>query len=286
MHLGFSAMNNPRGLTPAQLGKELESRGFESLWIGEHPQIPVARTTPYPGGGDLPESYLDMMDPFLSLLSAAQAAPTLRVGTGVALVLEHNLFDLAKSIATLDRLTDGRVEFGVGVGWNVEELAFVSQIPWAARYRALGEAIGALRELWTQEESSFHGEFFNFDPVWCRPGPVQTPHPRVHLGAAGKLGTREAVIWADGWMPMDASPEILGRKLVRFREAADAAGRNPNDIVVSVVTMGDPEPDALLAYRELGVTRVILGAGRQGESDPATTLPFLDRYAPLVDDLR
>jgi len=283
--LGFSTMNNPIGLTPSELGIELESRGFESLWIGEHPHIPSSRATPYPGGGEMPEMYRSMMDPFLSLLAAATATTTLKIGTGVALPLEHDLFDLAKTMATLDVLSSGRLLCGVGVGWNVEELANASAVPWAQRYRALGECVGALRSLWCDEESEYHGEFFDFDPVWSFPKPEQQPHPPVCLGAGGRIGTREAVEWADGWMPMDLALGDVAKKVGRFRQAAEDAGRDPAAIPVTIVVSGNPKAETLESYRELGVDRAVLGASRSDEADPSSALRFLDTYCGLTESL-
>ena len=202
MRLGFSSMNNPADLAPDRLARELESRGFDSLWVGEHSHIPVSRHTPYPTGGEMPEQYKWMMDPFLSLLLAATASTGLLIGTGVALPLEHDLLDLAKTVATLDQLSGGRLLFGVGVGWNEEELANHRPVKWSQRYLALGEAVAALRSLWRDEESEFHGRFYDFDPVWSFPKPAQRPHPPVLCGTGGRTGTREAVAWADGWLSL------------------------------------------------------------------------------------
>jgi probable F420-dependent oxidoreductase len=285
MRVGFSSMNTPADLAPDLLARELDARGYDSLWIGEHTHIPVSRLTPYPAGGELPAPYRTMMDPFLGLLLAASASDRLLIGTGVALPLEHHLIDLAKTVATLDQLSGGRFLFGVGVGWNREELANHSAIPWAQRYRALGECIAALRTLWCEEEAEFHGEFFDFDAVWMLPKPLQRPHPPVLCGMGGKLGTREAVAWADAWMPMDVALGDVARKLGLFRAAAERAGRDPDSVPITMVTFGDPDLHTLSAYRDLGVERVIVGASRTGWDDPATTLPCLDRYAEMIPDL-
>jgi len=283
VHLGFASMNTPEELAPDRLGRALEERGFESLWMGEHSHIPVSRRTPYPAGGELPAPYLRMMDPFVSLTRAAMATESLRLGTGVALPLEHDLFDLAKSVATLDHASAGRFEFGVGVGWNEEELANHRPIPWRQRYRALAECVAALRRLWCDEEAEFHGAFYDFDPVWSFPKPLQSPHPPVLCGTAGKLGTQHAVAWADAWMPTDVGLGDVARKVARFRQAAEAAGRDP--VPISLVTFGDPDLATLVSYAELGIERAILGSARRGWDDPATTLPFLDRYAEMVPKL-
>jgi probable F420-dependent oxidoreductase len=288
MELGFSTMNTPEDVRPYVLARELEDRGYTSLFIGEHSHIPVSRRTPYPTGGDMPDQYRRMMDPFVSLTLAASATERLQLGLGVCLVLEHHLLDLAKSVATLDLLSGGRVLFGVGVGWNVEELEnHRPDITWAQRYRASEECVAALRSCWTDEASSFHGEFFDFDDVWSFPKPAQRPHPPVLLGTGGKVGTQHAVRWADEWMPMDAAlggpvPNGVAKKVARFREAAAELGR---DIPISLITFGDPTPETLHHYRELGIVRTVIGASRTGWNDPSTTMPFIDRYAPLIDEL-
>ena len=285
MQLGFSSMNTPTDIAPDVLARELEARGYESLWMGEHSHIPASRRTPYPAGGEMPAPYKSMMDPSLSLLLAARASEHLLVGTGVALPLEHDLFALAKSVSTLDHLSGGRLLFGVGVGWNEEELADHRPLKWNQRYRALGECIGALRALWCEEEAAFHGEFFDFEPVWSFPKPLQQPHPPVLCGTGGRVGTREAVAWADGWMPMDIALGDVGRKVARFREIASDAGRDPGAIPITMVTFGDPDLATLARYRELGVDRVVLGSARTGWDDPVTTLPCLDTYAAMMPEL-
>ena len=280
MELGFSTMNTPDDVRPDILARALEDRGYSSLFIGEHSHIPTSRRTPYPTGGEMPDQYRRMMDPFVSLTMAAMATEQMQIGTGVCLVLEHHVLDLAKRVATLDLASGGRLLFGVGVGWNVEELDnHRPDITWAQRYRATEECVEALRRCWTADASEFHGDFFDFDPVWSYPKPAQRPHPPVLLGTGGKVGTHHAVRWADGWMPMDVALGDVARRIARFREVATAAGR---EIPISLVTFGDPTPETLHHYRELGVVRTIIGASRTGWDDPATTMPFIDRYAALV----
>ena len=158
MKVGYTTMNTPADIAPPVLGPLLESAGFDSIWIGEHSHIPVSRETPYPTGGDMPWQYTTMMDPFLSLMQIGDHAPSLLLGLGVALPLEHDVFVLAKQVATLDVLSGGRVQFGVGVGWNREELANHHDVKWSMRYRALADCVAALRALWTNDESEHHGE--------------------------------------------------------------------------------------------------------------------------------
>ena len=281
MKIGYTTMNTPADISPRVLGPLLESAGFDSIWIGEHSHIPVSRTTPYPTGGEMPWQYTTMMDPFISLTQIAEHTTDLILGLGVALPLEHDVLVLAKTVATLDVLSAGRVHFGVGVGWNQEELANHNPVKWSLRYRALGECVGALRSLWIDDESEYHGEFYNFEKLWSRPKPLQTPHPPILFGAGGKLGTQHTVSWADGWMPLDVTLGDVTKRVKKFREVAAAAGRF--DIPISMVAFGDPSLDTLLIYRDLGIERVIVGSGRQGWEDPAGVPAFIERYADMLD---
>ena len=283
MKIGYTTMNTPADIAPRILGPLLEDAGFESIWIGEHSHIPVSRSTPYPTGGDMPWQYTTMMDPFISLNQIGEHTTHLLLGLGVALPLEHDVLALAKTAATLDVLSNGRLQFGVGVGWNQEELANHSSVKWSMRYRALAECVGALRALWVDDESEFHGEYFNFDKVWSRPKPLQQPHPPIWFGAGGKLGSQHTIAWADGWMPLDVTLGDVTKRVNKFRQLSTDAGRH--DIPISMVAFGDPTLDTLLMYRDLGIERVIVGSGRDGWEDPSGVPAFIDRYARIRDQL-
>ena len=283
MKIGYTTMNTPADIAPRVLGPMLEDAGFDSIWIGEHSHIPVSRATPYPTGGDMPWQYTTMMDPFISLTQIGEHTTNLLLGLGVALPLEHDVLALAKTAATLDVLSNGRLQFGVGVGWNQEELANHSSVKWSMRYRALAECVGALRSLWVDDESEFHGEYFNFDKVWSRPKPMQNPHPPIWFGAGGKLGSQHTVAWADGWMPLDVTLGDVTKRVNKFRQLSADAGRH--DIPISMVAFGDPTLDTLLMYRDLGIERVIVGSGRDGWEDPSGVPAFIDRYAEMRDQL-
>ena len=198
MHLGFSSMNTADDPAPALLARTLEDAGFESLWYGEHSHIPACRSTPYPAGGELPAPYRKMMDPYISLMAAAAATSRLRLGTGIALLLERELFSQAKTIATLDRLSGGRVLIGCGVGWNEEEFNNATSLPWERRYLALRETVEAQRALFRDPEPAYHGELIDFDPVWFDPKPVQAGGPPVIFGAMGPLGLIALLVAATG----------------------------------------------------------------------------------------
>ena len=283
MKIGYTTMNTPADIAPRVLGPMLEDAGFDSIWIGEHSHIPVSRATPYPTGGDMPWQYTTMMDPFISLTQIGEHTTNLLLGLGVALPLEHDVLALAKTAATLDVLSNGRLQFGVGVGWNQEELANHSSVKWSMRYRALAECVGALRSLWVDDESEFHGEYFNFDKVWSRPKPMQNPHPPIWFGAGGKLGSQHTIAWADGWMPLDVTLGDVTKRVNKFRQLSADAGRL--DIPISMVAFGDPTLDTLLMYRDLGIERVIVGSGRDGWEDPSGVPAFIDRYAKMRDQL-
>mgnify|MGYP000539223063 FL=1 len=283
MKIGYTTMNTPADIAPRVLGPMLEDAGFDSIWIGEHSHIPVSRATPYPTGGDMPWQYTTMMDPFISLTQIGEHTTNLLLGLGVALPLEHDVLALAKTAATLDVLSNGRLQFGVGVGWNQEELANHSSVKWSMRYRALAECVGALRSLWVDDESEFHGEYFNFDKVWSRPKPSQQPHPPIWFGAGGKLGSQHTIAWADGWMPLDVTLGDVTKRVNKFRQLSADAGRH--DIPISMVAFGDPTLDTLLMYRDLGIERVIVGSGRDGWEDPSGVPAFIDRYAEMRDQL-
>jgi probable F420-dependent oxidoreductase len=283
MKIGYTTMNTPADIAPRILGPLLEDAGFDSIWIGEHSHIPVSRTTPYPTGGDMPWQYTTMMDPFISLTQIGEHTTNLLLGLGVALPLEHDVLALAKSASTLDVLSNGRLQFGVGVGWNQEELANHSNVKWSMRYRALAECVGALRSLWVDDESEFHGEYFNFDKVWSRPKPMQQPHPPIWFGAGGKLGSQHTIAWADGWMPLDVTLGDVPKRVAKFRQLSTDGGRQ--DIPISMVAFGDPSLDTLLMYRDLGIERVIVGSGRDGWEDPSGVPAFIERYANMRDQL-
>ena len=285
MHLAFSSMNTPLDPPPAELAKALEQRGFESLWYGEHSHIPCCRTTPYPPGGELPAPYSNMMDPYISLMAAAAATTTLRLGTGIALLMERELFSQAKTIASLDRLSHGRVLIGTGVGWNEEEFSNSNPHPFNKRYAVLKETVAATRALWTQDEAEYHGDYIDFDPVWPGPKPVQAGGPKIYMGAMGPLGIKHAARWADGWYPVDIGLPDPEQAVTDFRKMVSDAGREPSEVAINIQIMDTSDLDKLKRYRDLGVERATVGVAVDMWDKPDQVMPMIDRFASIIPDL-
>lgn len=289
MKFGYMCMNSAYGIRPARLATELEQRGFDSFWVPEHSHIPVDRTSPFITGGELPEGYLHMMNPLVSLASAASVTTRLKLGTGVCLLLQHTLPDLAMQTATLDVLSDGRLEFGVGVGWNAEELAdHRPELPFRQRYSAMRERIDALRTLWRDEVASFDGKYEKFSPSWVYPKPVRGAIP-VLLGNFGPVGISHAAACADEWMPIDhmlkgadGKPDVAGR-IADFRAELEKNGRDPSAVPISLFMFSRPTPDRIERYAALGVHRLIVSPPHANLQDADFTLRHLDELSGIVE---
>jgi probable F420-dependent oxidoreductase len=286
MHLGFSSMNTADDPAPDLLARTLEEAGFESLWYGEHSHIPISRRTPYPAGGELPEPYKKMMDPYVSLMAAAAATTRLKLGTGIALLMERELFSQAKTICTLDRLSGGRLLIGCGVGWNEEEFENATSLPWKRRYLALKEVVAAQRALFTDSAPEYHGELIDFDPVWFEPKPLQAGGPPILFGAMGPLGVRHAARWADGWFPVDIAMPDVRQGIEDFRQLVRDGGRNPDDIEITLGIMAPViTADLLKSYRDMGIHRCNIGVGEQNWDKPEIVMPMIEEFAKIIPEL-
>lgn len=288
MRFGYMTMNSASGLHPAQLGKELESRGFESMWVPEHGHIPTSRETPHPSANPLPEGYLHMMNPFVSLAAASAVTERLVLGTAVSLILQHDVIDLATEVATLDVLSGGRVVLGVGVGWNAEELAdHRPELPFRQRYRAMRERVAALRALWQRSEEGFEGTWDKISPSWVYPKPTRGTVP-IALGNWGPLGVRHAAEYADEWMPIDqyllgedGRPDV-GLGIERFRSLVADAGRDPAEVSISLLLFSRPKPARIESYAALGVGRIVISVPSSDVVDADFIRRDLDEVTPLV----
>lgn len=278
MDVGITTFVTDRGMPPTELAAEVEARGFAALWVGEHTHIPVDRATQWPLGDDgepLPDDYTRMYDPFVALAAAAAVTTRLRLGTSVCLVNQHHPLTLAKAVASLDQLSGGRLAFGVGSGWNVEEMGHHGVDP-GRRTARLREHVAALRALWTSDEASYDGEWVRFGPSWSWPKPVQRPHPPVIVGG-GKTVLADVVAWADGWMPLEGAMPI-DRLIDRLHRLADDAGRPRSSIRIDV-SYATPTTEALDGYQVMGVDGTILEL-ETGSRDE--TLRRLDALASLA----
>jgi probable F420-dependent oxidoreductase len=280
--MDFGAVMFPTdyAIQPDELARALEERGFESIWVPEHTHIPASRRSPWPGGGPLPREYWSSYDPFLALMAAGAATRRLRLGTGVCLVVERDPIVTAKEVATLDRLSGGRVLFGIGGGWNAEEMEDHGT-DFKSRWRLLRERVLAMKEIWTKDDAEFHGEFVNFGPIWSLPKPAQKPHPPVVIGGDGPTTFDRVVEFGDGWMPILRPGLDPVAKIAALRERLQRAGRDPASAPVSVF-FAPPKTPALAAMAKAGVARAIFGL----PSEPRdAVLPRLDIYASVIRSL-
>ena len=280
MHFGASIFFTDYSISPGELAKALESRGFESLWAAEHSHIPLSRKSPWGGGGDLPKQYYDVMDPFVALTAAAAVTTKLNLGTGVCLVNQRDPIQTAKLVASIDQISNGRFLFGVGNGWNQDEMENHGTV-FASRHKLVRERIEAMRAIWTQTKAEYHGEFVNFDPMMTWPKPVQKPHPPVIVGGAYPYAARRAARYGDGWMPLGGRPGQYGDVfdyVPKFREMLKAAGREPASCPVSLFGSSN-DADVLKRYRDLGIVRVSISLPA-AKAD--TILPILDKCAALA----
>ena len=286
MHLGFSSMNTADDPALDILARTLEEAGFESLWYGEHSHIPCSRMTPYPPGGEMPDPYKLMMDPYLSLMTAANATSRLRLGTGIALLMERDILSQAKTIATLDILSGGRLMIGTGVGWNQEEYENVNPHPFNKRSAVLRETVEATRRLWTEEQACYRGDYIMFDPVWAFPKPQQAGGPPVFLGAMGPLGRRHAAAWADGWYPVDVAMGDVAETLAAFKEEVREAGRDPEEIEINIQIMDTSNMDKLKEYRDMGIQRATIGVNMELWDKPEAVMPMIEEYSRVIPELK
>ena len=280
MLLGAYMFATDYAIRPDDLARCLEERGFESMWVPEHTHIPASRRSPWPGGPDLPQEYWHTYDPFLALTAAAGATTNLRLGTGICLMVERDPITTAKEIATLDRLSGGRFIFGVGGGWNAEEMGDHGTI-FKRRWRLLRERILAMKEIWTSEEAEYHGEFVDFGKMWAFPKPVQTPHPPIIMGGDGPTTFDRVIEYCDGWMPIGGRPArgpSLPEKIALLRRQAAEAGRDPASISITVFG-ARPDQDTVDRMEAAGVERLIF---ELPAADRETALPLIDQYAKLI----
>ena len=275
LNFGTSMFFTDYSMAPGELGQALEERGFESVWAPEHSHIPLSRKTPFPVGSDLPKKYFDAMDPFVTLTVAAMATKKLKVGTGICLVAQRDPIQTAKLVASIDQVSGGRFLFGIGNGWNQDEMENHGTV-FETRHKLARENVEAMKAIWTKSKAEYHGEFVNFDPMMAWPKPVQKPHPPVIVGGAFPYSARRAIRYGDGWIPQAARGGYseIADMIPRFREMATEAGRDPKSIEITV-WFPKQDLDLMKRYEDLGVARVVFNL----DSDKS------DKVMPVIDSL-
>ncbi len=279
MKFGASMFFTDYSMTPAALARAVEDRGFDILWAPEHSHIPLSRKTSFVMGGDLPKRYYDTMDPFVTLTAAAMATTTLKVGTGVCLIAQRDPIQTAKLVASIDQVSGGRFVFGVGNGWNQDEMENHGTA-FATRHKLARERIEAMKAIWTQTKPEYHGEFVDFGPMMAWPKPVQKPHPPIVVGGAFPYSARRAIRYGDGWMPQvtPTATTPLPDLIPRFRQMAAEAGRDPASLAISIGGQ-QPDIDLIKRYQDLDVERVSVSLLSEKED---TILPVLDQWVAVM----
>jgi probable F420-dependent oxidoreductase len=280
MLFGVQMFSTHYAIRPDALAREVEARGFESLWLPEHTHIPVSRRSAWPGGPVLPKEYSHTYDLFVALASAAAVTTRIKVASGICLLVERDPITTAKEVASLDHLSGGRVLFGIGAGWNAEEMEHHGTV-FRTRWKLLKERVQAMKAIWSQDEAAFDGDFVHFEPIWSWPKPVQRPHPPVILGAHGPKALARVVDYCDGWIPIGMRSGDLPTEIGALHRLAREKGRDPETISVNVY--GVPaDREVLVRLRDAGITRAVFSLPPAG---PEKVLPLLDRYADTARSL-
>lgn len=276
MQVGVCYFPTDYGIDIVELARALEDRGFASLYVPEHTHIPLSRKTPFPGGGEIPKRYSHTHDPFVALSFAAAATKKLIVGTGILLVPQHEPIVTAKAIASLDQLSGGRFVFGIGGGWNVDEMENHGATH-ATRFKMMREHVLAMKALWTEEAASYKGEFVQFDPVWSWPKPKQKPNPPILLGGESDHTMRRIIEYCDGWLPRPRGFDPV-QGIQRLHSMASAKGRDPKSLSITVFA-APPDPAVLASYEKAGIDGALLAIPDESRDE---ILRRLDGWAPLA----
>ena len=276
MDIGIMTFNTEYGIRADHMARLLEDAGYESFWVPEHTHIPADRRSPYPGGGDLPRPYYHMSDPFVSLGAAAAVTTRLKLATGICLVVEHDPITLAKQVATLDMISDGRFLFGIGAGWNAEEMENHGT-EFKTRFKVMRERVEAMKAIWADEQASYHGDFVNFDNIISYPKPVQQPNPPIIFGGATPLARQRVAGFCDGWMPIDVLLDDLPDAIADLHRRAEIAGREPKSIDITMFAFDGADGDTILRYNDLDIDRLVLVAPRAKDA----ALDFVERFSEM-----
>ena len=277
MEIGVFQFSTDYAMRVDELARAVEERGFESLFVPEHTHIPASRESPWPGGADLPKEYWHTLDPFVALATAAAVTTKLRVGTGICLLTERDPIVTAKEVASIDLLSDGRMELAIGAGWNAEEMENHGT-EFKQRFSVMSDRAKAIKTLWNEQEPEYHGPHVDFDPVWSFPKPIQHPNPPILIGGESIHTLRRVVDYGDGWFPRARGGFDANAEVARLKAAADEGGRDFSTLTISV--FGAPAKSEVMdSYRAAGITRALLPLP---PGDANQVLPLLDEYAALL----
>ncbi|HET9199423.1 MAG TPA: LLM class F420-dependent oxidoreductase [Dehalococcoidia bacterium] len=277
MKFGITMFPADFAMDPVELGRAVEERGFESLWFPEHTHIPTSRKSPWPGGPELPREYYHTHDPFVALAAVAATTTSLKLGTGICLVVERDPITTAKEVASLDLLSNGRFLFGIGGGWNLEEMENHGTDP-DRRWKLMRERVLAMKEIWANDEAEFHGKHVDFDPIWSWPKPVQKPHPPIYVGGGGPHTFQRVVDYGDAWLPILARVQgSVKDRIDELNRMAAEKGRGP----IPVTAFGArPDPATFEEYEAAGIERCVLWLPPAPADE---VMPVLDRHAELMN---
>lgn len=275
---GVTIFPTDYAIQPVELAKAVEERGLDSLFFPEHTHIPTSRATPFPGGGDLPQMYWHTHDPFVALGACAAVTERIRLGTGICLVIERDPITLAKEVASLDVLSNGRFVLGIGAGWNREEMENHGA-NYPKRWAVVREKVLAMKAIWAEDEAEYHGEHVNFDPIWSWPKPVQAGGPPIWIGANSKWVFDRVAEYADGWMPIGG---LGSGNMERMTEALAARGRKIEDLELALFS-APTDVDQLKGRIEQGFDELIFSLP---DAPAEKVLPLLDRFASIADAIR
>jgi len=280
MKLGIAMFPTDYSIMPGELAQAVEERNFESLWFPEHTHIPTSRKSRWPGGPVLPEVYKQALDPFMALTASAMTTKRIKLATGICLVVERDPIHTAKNVATIDYLSGGRFVFGIGGGWNAEEMANHGTV-FKTRFSLMRERIEAMKAIWANEVAEYHGEHVEFEPLWAWPKPVQKPNPPILVGGEFPHGARRAIAFGNGWMPIGGRGFDALDILPRFRHMAAEAGRDPHELPMTVFA-APQDGERLRRYRDAGVDRAVFMVPTKGRDE---TLKHLDTAATLAREV-
>jgi probable F420-dependent oxidoreductase len=279
MDFGVSYFPTDESIEPAELARMAEERGFESVFVTEHTHIPASRDTDYPAGGDLPREYWRIYDPFVALMAMATATERIKVGTAICLLVERDPITTAKAVASVDRLSGGRFLFGIGAGWNLEEMKNHGTDP-AKRFRVLRERVEACKELWANEEASYRGEFVAFDRIVCRPAPLQLPHPPILVGGNGPRVHDRVLAYGDGWFPNRIPPDDqMIARVEELQRRGEEAGRGSIPVTIQIPPR---DPAVLGRYEQAGVTRAVHMLRAHDAADAGSAERKLDEWTERI----